>query len=367
MRKPALQVFVRGFERITEDGRCLVCILPRGQLAKQPDICTGHQAFHELCLEIVNDGCELPMEFPFSVCEYKFNPFAPLLEAEITSKGTLRKLGAAKPKQAPRGNLPFGVKRKKRKRAPNKKRQRVAAAPASAGATDWDAQEIQSRLGGAVAQDAADTAERSATESEHASHNDGDHMESGPSEDEGPSLRAEPGASATSASASACGLMKEDLAEETFQTPEAAKEEQKVSQLEADREKRLAAKHASAATAAPKTRCNANLGLVDAGIQESGRLAGCRHCLQKIQKGSARFQFAWSLTKFASWLHEGCVVPHLLQENADLEHAKDFLATVLCKDQKDQVRAATLSVQRLLANHMNAGASSSTGGASASH
>ena len=63
-----------------------------------------------------------------------------------------------------------------------------------------------------------------------------------------------------------------------------------------------------------KSFCNARLSLVDVGIQarKSTCLAKCRHCLQKIQKNSCRFQYVLSRVKFASWLHDRCVRP--LQE-----------------------------------------------------
>ena len=114
-----------------------------------------------------------------------------------------------------------------------------------------------------------------------------------------------PSSSQASSHKGVCATQPMKVAEEAVQQPWMVEEEQKVSHMVRNREIRL--QQAAASKPQGKVFCNANLGLVDSGMQIASKLACCRHCLVKIQKGSPRFAFAYSLTKFHAWLHEACV------------------------------------------------------------
>ena len=76
-----------------------------------------------------------------------------------------------------------------------------------------------------------------------------------------------------------------------------------------------------APTPDPKSFCNANLGVVDLGWQQSKRLATCRQCCDKISVGDGRVAWAYNVKKFHAWLHTGCLLPHLRQEHEDMQPA----------------------------------------------
>lgn len=80
---------------------------------------------------------------------------------------------------------------------------------------------------------------------------------------------------------------------------------------------------------AVKTFCNFSTGLIEIGTQTSRRLARCRHCLDHIKQGDVRCGYAFSRVKFHSWLHVDCVSQHLVQEEADMQQAINFLKTKL--------------------------------------
>ena len=98
-------------------------------------------------------------------------------------------------------------------------------------------------------------------------------------------------------------------------------------------------------------------------MQVAARLAGCRHCLCKVPRGAPRFGFAYSLQKFHSYLHEACVIDHLVQEQSNMEQAAAFLATTIQDEKlKAEVRAAAERLQRDLSRHLatSSGCGSST-------
>eukprot|EP00438_Fugacium_kawagutii_P030305 Skav204413 [mRNA] locus=scaffold398:208241:208708:+ [translate_table: standard] len=82
-------------------------------------------------------------------------------------------------------------------------------------------------------------------------------------------------------------------------------------------------------TPRPKQYCNSGLGVVDAGIQVSGKLAKCRHCFKPISRGCPRIGWAYSRSKFHAWVHAGCFQELLSNEHGDVQQAVDYLVTWL--------------------------------------
>lgn len=78
-------------------------------------------------------------------------------------------------------------------------------------------------------------------------------------------------------------------------------------------------------TGSAGTQCNPFIGVRDVGCQTSARLATCKGCSQKISKGCGRIQYAYSLSKFASWFHIKCFEGFLNAQNGDTGQATSFL------------------------------------------
>lgn len=71
--------------------------------------------------------------------------------------------------------------------------------------------------------------------------------------------------------------------------------------------------------------CNTSLGICGVSLQMAGRLARCRHCMEKVAKQQVRFAYAFHRQKFHSYLHTQCVAAHLRQEGAHVEQAVEYL------------------------------------------
>ena len=115
--------------------------------------------------------------------------------------------------------------------------------------------------------------------------------------------------------------------EHSFPKREVAKEHEQKEEAETDR----IVEAAQPVAAEPKdnvrrkTFCNAFLGVCDVGVQTASRLAKCRHCLQPIPKNGTRIAYAFSITKFHSWVHPQCLPHLLLAEGGDIPQAIQFL------------------------------------------
>lgn len=77
--------------------------------------------------------------------------------------------------------------------------------------------------------------------------------------------------------------------------------------------------------ASVKTQCQPTIGVCDVGQQVSGRLAQCRHCKEKISKGSTRVAYSFSVTKFFAWIHPSCFLAYLDAVNGSSAQAISFL------------------------------------------
>lgn len=73
------------------------------------------------------------------------------------------------------------------------------------------------------------------------------------------------------------------------------------------------------------TQCNMSLGVCEVGWQTAARLAKCKFCSNKIQRGDGRVGYAFSKIKFHCWVHAGCFKRFLLQEHGDVRQAVNFI------------------------------------------
>ena len=370
LKKPLLQVLVRGHE-VTIDGSQCVVLLPTGSLKKMPRLCTGHQAFHEPCLEWLSDRGSLPTCMDFWVCSYTLNPFGPLLKVNDVRRSRQVPFSVDKPKkqQAAQARLPFGFKKRKRKytrksRAAGSKKHAGEGRPAQSSLdSHWQqrCQEVKGELGLTVADGAGSTGlgpDPELGEADVGSESDSKSSSSS-SLDDGAGVSAE-------AEADRAGVVLK-VAEKPFVTPEAKADAEDVRKLESSRQDRIQIAMNKPPPGPGNTRCNSSLGLIGASMQTAARLATCRHCLIKIQRHTPRFSYAWSHTKFHSYLHTDCVVPHLDQEGADMAQATTFVTSFL-QDGTDaagvELYSAAQSVKRQLGQlgDTSAGAASSSNG-----
>lgn len=272
-----------------------------------PLLCTSHQAFQRILISI---GEAQAADLQFTVHEYCLNPFSPLHSVQVLGSSRGNNLVVSKPKPAPKPKLPFGLK------MPTRPRQRKPARPSQPKRRKVDLDDSLLLAPGLCNVSDSD----SDTDSHELSE---------------PKLGSDPESESESDDGD-----NGDAHEQVHMTAQEAAEEAQIQEVVGSHQARAEERGAffcvrdvpSSDAHLPerephtgKSFCNARLGLVDVGLQSSGRLARCRHCLQKIEKNSCRFQFAWSRVKFASWLHDRCVFGHLEQEGSDDVNALAFL------------------------------------------
>lgn len=364
MKKPLMQVLIRGHPHeagVSEQG-LQVLLIPPGCVGKMPALCTGHQMFQEVCLELVWHQVD-PEKISFVVHEYRLNPFMPLLAVTITSTSEQREFLVKHPTRSQQPNVEgrscfLAMPRKRKRKARSSTKAKGAEKqPQAKAKVDWISGQInafQPAPSPAAASDSpASDVECEVAGSDSTSSEVGDVPQAPEQESERCEVE-EP-------TAVACTLEAPEEAEEVVRPPAVVQEEQAVSHLSAERDKRVAQpKEQAPQTQRGSTQCNSKLGLVDCGFQVAARLAKCRHCLTSVERQSVRFAYAYSLSKFHAWLHSRCTFAHLVQEGADLEQAKAFLAEVLERTPLAvEVRNAAKDLQESLQNQ-TAGVSSSS-------
>ena len=367
MKKPKVQILLEAFKS---------CDMPQGtkvvDLVKPgcdlPTFWTSHQLFQDIAQkfpQVQNHGV------PFVIHEYALNPFGTLCNVRTTRAIEGKLISCEKRQLEPKQTrLPFGLKLPPRKRKP---RQKKDASQKRQRQNDGTASSSQAKSFIKTVQEKGMQALFSG---------DADGCPSVPFDQGNPKSDSCPSSSCSS-SDSDIGYDKvsdseiED-AEKPFLTSEAAHEDLQIQALLQRREDHVHGQHdsgvsgsgsASSSSSAPpsssgapkpseipsvgvptgkKTFCNASLGLVEVGVQVSGKLATCRHCLIKIPKGEVRFGFAWSRVKFHSWLHASCALPHLKQESSNLEEAIEFLQAELKKDKGSKASCLIDATKKLL-------------------
>ena len=311
----------------------------------KPVFRTSHQMFADVLK--LSDAVEA---ISFVIHSYSVSPFQPLDTVSLTKTSDcyyFKFIKARVPTVQTR--LPFGLKNSPRKRKPRQqaagqtaagqsrvKRTRVearAAAPADEG-EDLEKDQDQAHLPSSDSHNSS-SSDSSTSESMSESESAADNSQSG----------------------------DESQVEEMVLDPKSKEEERQQQLVMRSHQKLMELRHglfcprgeppaSEAEAAAPPSRppnpssgsrgptfCNSELGLVDAGVQVSGKLAQCRHCNSKIPKGSTRFAYSWKRQKFASWLHVSCTVPHLQQEKASIPQALAFLARM--KEKEDLLPQVT--------------------------
>ena len=92
--------------------------------------------------------------------------------------------------------------------------------------------------------------------------------------------------------------------------------------------------------------CNPHVGLVSVGTQVSGRLALCRGCDSKIARGSVRFGYSYSKSKFEAYVHASCIAKYMRDKSADVNQALKFLNTAKQAQQLPVVQDAIVQLER---------------------
>lgn len=95
--------------------------------------------------------------------------------------------------------------------------------------------------------------------------------------------------------------------------------------------------------------CNKNIGLAEVGLQLAAKLATCRHCNVKIPRWTARYSYAYSRSKFAGWIHAGCLTDYLKKSKADLSQARTFFNQELGKPHSPEVLDSLRKLEKELA------------------
>lgn len=366
VKKPVVQVLLRGFRQVSEDGALNISWIEPGSATIVPCLCTGHQAFHQLCAE---HHASKPLEkLDLWPLEYQLDSLRPLLRGMVTGRGQNQKLLTKMPRQAPSQctfTMPFGLARPKRKRATAKSSMKRKAAKTKSdprASSAWGPSEVLQELQVGDA-DVSLISSDSSDEKELAQLSDSDCSVSIPNSDSEPEVaEVDFGDGDEGCHPSGISLTLRTPAEEMFKPPSRKEEEKQVAKLQSDRAARIQSfSTPSNPTLRNKSYCNNTLGLVDAGVQKAAKLATCRHCLSKVERGAPRFAFAFHLQKFAAWVHKDCIYEHLIQEQASIDQAKDFVANLLQDGGKLEVcvREAAISLQRQLLSH--SGESSSSG------
>ena len=73
------------------------------------------------------------------------------------------------------------------------------------------------------------------------------------------------------------------------------------------------------------TFCNSTLGLIEIGLQKAAKLATCKACSLKIQRGTSRCAYALSKSKFHCYIHPECFASYLQSQKGSISQARAFL------------------------------------------
>lgn len=338
MKKPQLQVLAEGFrcsDSIAGPGEIVIGLLdPRSE---QPRFGMSSQVFHQLMSDLKLAAQEVLPKLSFLVHDFRVCPFSPLLKVNaFRASGPYHFFVQAK--KATAVKLPFGLKPVVRKRKPKqgnkeKKKQKVKREDVQSVAKDCSMESVPAAPAEEIHPRNSDN---DAALSDSASSNDNcDFMSD---LDSGSDASTDGG-----------------LAEQPFLTEEAARDVSEVNTLLECHRSRIEERGeifcergppeetvegasssappqglptSSSASKKPSSApsfCNAFLGICGVSLQVAGRLARCRHCMEKVAKQEVRFAYAFHKQKFHSYLHTQCVAAHLRQEGANVEQAVTYL------------------------------------------
>ena len=254
--------------------------------------CTSHQVFHRI-LEKHGPRDELTL----LILDYDVDAnMQVLLKPTAGKRFTIStKVKKAIPKSK---NLPFGLKVPNRKRAPNKKPLAPSSGPAAKKFKHGDQQdEIWKSLLQQLSPRnvSAPTVVSSSSSSSTCSEGEASGDDLCDSETEGvheQELSAYP------------VQQKEEEATNQVLRSHYALHQEGMQQPEGSQSKR------------GDVHCNKTVGLLSVTIQKANRLAQCRHCESKIQKGMTRLAYSYNTKKFEAYIHPTCFKSYLSKQVA---------------------------------------------------
>lgn len=353
VKRPRRHVLVQGFPKPASMPGNIMEVSILEPTSKEAVCITSHKLF----LSILSEHGVDPGSIPFTLHTYRGRSFESLHQVVVTQSSVGNEFIPTRQKPFPKRQtqLPFGLRLKDRKKRVAKKKSDKPQPGPRVKKQKTDSGDLVS------AKDLESLATGHKLEEEQNLADSGTHM--APS-----SSSASPVLSTGSCESDSDGSSSEGLAEVVHQEPAAAREARLIKEVERSHSSLMRSRGQSHGQKAPEesepevvqaaasgqqtgrggaTYCNATLGLVDVGTQVHHRLARCRHCDQLIQKGSTRFQFAFSRQKFAAWLHAGCTAPHLRKVGAKIEAELRFLEAQKCKAGVSQdVKAAIEQLER---------------------
>lgn len=348
LKKPRVQVLIQGFP-VPSAGETEVSLIEPS--SGKPRFFLSHQVFRS----IVQAGNVPITAISFVVHEYHVSPFGDLLSVTLTGEQRCSKFVAVKTAAMKQTSiLPFGLQMSPRKRKPpaskcdpsgpsKKKTRKTETASSSTNAASATTCHVPSDL---------DDIEQELQQYEVA-----EPAANCPDIGEGDSSAS---SSSSSSSSSGSGSESdgeladlEDSVEKPFLTPEEQVERREVQLVlrshadlmerrgetfgrrglvtdveESEAEERKVSDSSrptkTATTKSASTFCNKHLGVVEVGCQTSRRLATCQGCNSKIAVGQVRIAFAFSRSKFASWIHSSCFPSYLMGKRGDVQQAVDF-------------------------------------------
>lgn len=382
MKKPRMHVMIRAFlVDPNETGNLRVTIVE--PISKKPVFVTSHQVFRDV-LDRINPNSEQEAfeSVSFVIHSYTVNAFEPLHTVSLTEASDSYQFKRQKQMPTKQTRLPFGLRDSPRKRKRSStpmpkdgaKAKRVRSAPktkvipppnkvlelemefANGPRRIWPVEEVDPRASAF----GSSSLERTPGSKQQPS--------SSCSSDHSSSSTLSTSHSSDMDSDSDLDDLGQPKEEEQVARDPVAKEEERQTQLVLASHRALAEKRGELfcprgppeteqpPAPAPSTShrstgatfCNKEIGLVGIGKQVAARLAKCRHCGDKIARGSVRVAYSYNLKKFASYLHEQCAVAHLRQEKSSIPQALKFLQQAEQQDQTPEVLAAISGITRLL-------------------
>lgn len=353
MKKPKLQVLVRGFQVASvsdsdpSSSPMFVSILD--QDCSVPTFATSQTMFQNILQDTGGSAGSLD-SIPFVIHTYTVASFEPLTKVRIIATSDRHMFLSSKarkePKPKPRQGLLTDSPRKR------KKRHSGNAAKSKAGKQ----QKLDTLFDKISKQLVPETSGKAPVASRS--------LESDLPAGSGSSISDE--SSLSSSSDSDVGSEEEQV-EKIFLTDQASVEEKLVDQALENHGSKLLREERDSGTEAEKAdgppgplpsssskgpemglaapvhrqrdpqQCHPMLGLLDVGIQVASKLATCRFCSSKIEKGTPRFAYAFNLKKFHCWLHGGCVLSYLQSQKGDFCQALAFLRVQLNDQQHPPV------------------------------
>lgn len=373
VKKPQVHVLIQGFPGFPSADADVDKVSILDPTSRQPAFCLSQQMFQSV---LASDGLNDLKTIGFAVHEYKVNPFEPLHTVILTgaaSKCEFSIGNIAVPKQQTR--LPFGLKPK---RSPRKRKNGQQECPANS--CDRDCHDLEgpskkskNKLHAAACEQHVtgdvptdlNSIERELQQQYQQQHEDSKCDSDGATTSNSSSSGSSTSSSTSSGEEDDCGAIgalfdDADAVERPFLSPEAMEEERQLqlvlqshanlaqsrgeilgrkgggdlseTEAQAGKEHRQSSKAATFQVANPpstggtptptqRTFCNPEVGLVEGGIQTSKKLATCRECFSKIGLNQVRFGYAYSRSKFHSWVHSGCLLKYLKKQAANLHQA----------------------------------------------